>query len=182
MHFTQVDDRLHVYVISSIALTVFIGYIGYNETDMLGSYMRSSRPIFVGRYNDVVKYLDRIEVFFLILDMILCLGAISYVVKIPKEKSFEMEIRTKFELEKEWLWTRLSIFVFTSVTTIVELVSWRANNEYEVFVIADAIKFLCAFGVFTIIATKSDIQSLLTKKYNSIINKSERLEFVNNSV
>jgi hypothetical protein len=159
---------------------VFIVYVGYRENSFSRSW--NSRPIFIDGHHDGAKFLDQIEDFFVILDIVFLIGAISYAIKISKEKSFEMEVRAKFEVEKEWLWLRLKLFFFTSITTFIELVSWRADNEYEIYLIADSIKLLCSVAIFTIIATKENIQALLLKKFGAITNKSERLEFVNNSV
>lgn len=171
-----------MYIIFSVGLTVFVGYIGYKEQDFPSTWMKGMRTLLIERFNRETKYLDDIEIFFVIFDIIFLIGAIWYAIQTSKEKSFEMEIRAKFESEKEWLWINLMIFFFTSITTFIELVSWRADNEYEIYLIADVIKLLCSFAIFILFVTKNDIRSLLTKKYEEMTGKSERLEFINNSV
>lgn len=163
-------------MIFSVALTIFVCYVGYNEHGLSSGYL-----YLFNRYNGLAQYLDKIQIFFVILDVIFIVGAISYVIKIPREKNFEMEERKKFEDEREWLWIRILIFFLATTTAFIELVSWRADNQYEIYILADAIKLFYSLTILVIFVTKENIKILLIKKYHVLRNKSERLEFINNS-
>lgn len=89
---------------------------------------------------------------------------------------------TRIEEEKEWFWTRLQILIFMTGTWTVEFTSWRASNQYEVFLIADALKLLCSVTIFAIFITKKNVQIAVIQKYSSIRDKGENYSFNNPTI
>lgn len=161
-----------MYLIFCTALTVFVGYIGAVDHNPMVRFER---------FVSVASYLFRVEIFIGIFDGF-CLAAASfYVFYIPKVKCFDDVSQAKFELEKEWFFTRLLIFLFMAGTWTVEFIAWKANNQYEVFLIADALKLLCSITIFTIFITKRNVQVAIIRKYSSLRNKSENLSFNNHA-
>lgn len=131
------------------------------------------------RFIDVASYLYRVEIFVGIFDGFCLIAAIFYIYYIPKNKTLDDVGRSRFLKESEWLWTRTMIFVLMAGTWSVEFITWKADNQYEVFLIGDALKLLCSSTIFILLITKSNVQVAIIKLISSFRDKDEHFSFSN---
>lgn len=149
---------------------MFVGYIGAVDHNPMVRFER---------FDEVARYLFRVEIFIGIFDGFCIAAAGFYVINIPKAKILDDVSQAQFEMEKEWFFTRLLIFLFMAGTWTIEFIAWKADNQYEVFLIADALKLLCSTTIFTIFITKNNVQVAIIRKYSSFRNRGESYSFNN---